>query len=411
MKQKTARTATKQARNGVKPRQPTTSPQAGSQKPPWGFRWHAGHFRIALWLIVAAIGIVVTFGQQEGALAQWVFRDGYVATRATVVKAPYWADALAPKPQQEEANAGWHIDLRVGDYPFTLAVGLSDFDPDRNGTDQKIIPDANRFAVGTVHPIWFYDDQHRKAPETVALLASAPALLISRAAFSRFPSLWEALENSVELLVVPACLLFIAWWYLLFSFIGRQGGNTAGSPLSVRIGPALFAFAAAGAAWLVNSEHPLASTNDQYAPAQIEITREPFPNDKLTNYRGYRVLWRTWQVEAKLDAPGGPGFTIDVDGLDPHLVPWASRHSPDFSAFKPGTKMPVWQSSYRSADLKGVVTSKPEVQWDTFLSRERWPEKYTLRDFIKDNTIPDMIIVICIALGLVWLVPLGGRRR
>ena len=173
----------------------------------------------------------------------------------------------------------------------------------------------------------------------------------------------------------------------------------------------MFAFAAAGAAWFVNSEHPLASTNDQYTPAQIEITREPFPNDKLTNYRGYRVLWRTWQVEAKLDAPGGPGFTIDVDGLDPHRVPWASRHSPDFSAFKPGIKMPVWQSSYRSADLKGVVTSKLEVQWDTFLSRERWPEKYTLRDFIKDNTIPDMIIVICIALGMVWLVPLGGRRR
>ena len=66
MKQKTARTVTKQARNGVKPRQPTTSPQASSQKPPWGFRWHAGHFRIALWQIVAAIGIVVTFGQQEG---------------------------------------------------------------------------------------------------------------------------------------------------------------------------------------------------------------------------------------------------------------------------------------------------------------------------------------------------------
>lgn len=379
----------------------------------WGFRWHAGHFRTALWMIVAAIGIVITFGQQSSALAQWWLRDGYVATRATIVKAPFWADALEPKstnPDYADVYAGWHIELRVGEHPFTLAVALADFDPEKNHTDQKIVPDANRFAAGSVHPVWFYDNNKKKQPETVALMDRPPALLISRAAFGRFPNLMEAAENSVELLIAPAILLSLAVFYLLFSFWGKQGGNTAGAPLSSRAGPAFFALLVAGGAYLINNEHPLAGRAEEYTPAEIEITRAPLPVDQLTYYSGYRVVWRTWQVQAKLTTPGAQEFTIDVDGLDPRRTTWASRHSPDFSVFQPGAKLAVWQSGFHSSNLNHLGSQKPVIYWETFLSRERWPEKYTPRDFVKDSPVAVAIMLVAIALALVWLIPLGGRR-
>ena len=411
MKQKTTRTSAQQQTRHVGT--PQTGPQRAVKVNGWGLRWHAGHFRTALWLAVAAIGIICTFGQQSGALAQWFLRDAYVATRATVVKAPFWADALEPKPANSDysdAIAGWHIELRVGDYPFTLAVALADFDPDKNSTDQKIVPDAARFAVGSVHPVWFYANNRLKQPETVALLESPPSLLISRAAFGRFPSLMEAIENSVEVLIAPAIMLSLAAIFLVLAFFGKQGGETAGAPLGRRLMPAFFAMLIAGGAYLVNNEHPLAVHDDQYVPAEIEITRGPVPSDTLTYYRGYRVLWRTWQVQAR--TVGGPGqsFTIDADGLDPRRAPWASRHSPDFSALQPGTKLAVWQSNMHSTTLGYLGSMNPVIQWETFLSRERWPEKYTPRDFVRDGPIATMVIAFALLLALVWLLPLGGRR-
>ena len=376
----------------------------------WGFRWHAGRFRMALWLAVVAIGIMLTAGQESGALAQWLLRDGYVATRATVVKAPYWADVLEAKSQTDEANVGWHVELRVADYPFTLAVALSDFDPEKNHLEQNSIPDANRFATGSIHPVWFYADNKLKQPETVSLLQSPPALLISRAAFPRFPSLNEALENSIELLIAPVLLLSFAIIFLVLSFVGKRGGDTAGLPLASRLTTAFVACLIASGVYLVNNEHPLAAYEHQYVPAEIEITRAPIADDKLTYFRGYRVLWRTWQVEAKLTAPGAQIFTIDVDGLDPRRAPWVSRHSPDFSVFQPGNKLAVWQSNFHRSTIENLGSVKPVIYWETFLSRERWPEKYMPRDFVKDNPIATMVIAIALLFALITLLPLGGRR-
>lgn len=398
----------------IEPRQSVAAHMAAQREGGgWGWRWHGGHFRVALWMIVAAIGIVITFGQQSSAIAQWWLGDGYVATRATIVKAPFWADALEPKPANSDysdAIAGWHVELRVGEYPFTLAVALADFDPSKNYTDQKIVPDANRFAVGSVHPVLFYENNRKKQPETVALLERPPALLVSRAAFGRFPSLMEAMENSVELLIAPGILLFLAVLYLMASVWGKRGGNTAGATLASRAGPAFFAILVAGGTYLINNEHPLARSEEQYSPAEIEITRAPFPSDQLTYYSGYRILWRTWRVEAKLTTPGAQEFTIDVDGLDPHRATWASRHSPDFAAFQPGTKMPVWQSSFHSSTINHLGSQKPVIYWETFLSRERWPNKYTHEDFIRDGPGAVAVMLVALALALVWLIPLGGRR-
>ena len=400
MKQKTSRAGAKPGkRNAVLPM------EEGGR-----FRWHAGYFRTALILAIVAIGILLIFGPRSDGLAQWLVRDGYVATRATVVKVPFWADALEAKSDQSDAVAGWHVELRVGDYPFTLPVGLGDFDPDRNYFDQKNVPDVNRFAVGSVHPVWFYADNKMKQPETVALLQSKPVLIISRAAFSRFPTLREALEDNVELLIAPALLLLFAVIYMVSAFRGKRNVDTAGSPLATRITYAFVACLVAGGTYLVNNEHSLAVHKDQYVPAEIEITRAPLPEDKLTFYGGYRVLWRTWQVQAKLAAPDSAGFTIDVDGLDPRRAPWASRHSPDFSKFQPGTKLAVWQSNFHSATLNSLGSLKPTIPWDSYLSRERWPEKYTLRDFVKDNPVATTIIGIALMLAVIWLLPLGGRR-
>ena len=227
---------------------------------------------MALWLAVVAVGVMLAVAQESGPLAQWLFRDGYVATRATVVKARYWADALEAKPQTDEAIAGWHIDLRVGDRPFALAVALSDFDPDKNYFDQKYSPDKNRFAEGSVHPVWFYADNKLKQPETVALLQSPPALLISRAASARFPAFSEAIENSIEFLIAPALLLAIAAIYLLLSLVGKKGGDTAGSPLATRLTTAIVACLVAGGAYLVNNEHPLA-VHDRSSTAARSSTR------------------------------------------------------------------------------------------------------------------------------------------
>ncbi len=408
MKQKSPRTTAQQSRRQA------ASPQSGPQRVAeinnWGFRWHAGRFRVALWMTVVAFAIVLTFGQQSGAFAQWYLRDGYVATRASIVKAPYWADALAPKDQSSDAIAGWHIDLRVGEYPFTLPMALTDFDPDKNYLDQKLVPDANRFAVGSEHRVWFYADNKKKQPETVGLLTSTPALVISRTAFPRFPTLQDALEESTELLIAPVILLSLAMIYLVLSFFGKRGGDTAGQTLAARL-PAVFAVAlVAGGTYLVNNEHPLAGDEGRYVPAEIEITRGPQPDDKLTYYAGYRVLWRTWQVQARLTGGNGQEFTIDVDGLDPHRQPWASRHSPDFSAFQPGTKMAVWQNTFHSSTLEQLGSMKPTIYWETFLSRERWPDKYTWRNFIKDSPIAVVVIAAAGLLALIWLVPLGGRR-
>ena len=50
------------------------------------------------------------------------------------------------------------------------------------------------------------DEDYGDGLVTVALLERPPALLVSRAAFGRFPSLMEAMENSVELLIAPGIL-------------------------------------------------------------------------------------------------------------------------------------------------------------------------------------------------------------
>ena len=130
----------------------------------------------------------------------------------------------------------------------------------------------------------------------------------------------------------------------------------------------------------------------------------------LTFYCGYRVLRRTWQVQAKLTAPDSPGFTIDVDGLDLRRAPWAFRHSPDFFLFQPGAKLAFWQSNFYSSILNNPGSFKPTVPRESFFSRERWPEQYTPKDFVKDNPVATMVIAIALLLTVVWLLPLGGRR-
>jgi hypothetical protein len=296
-------------------------------------------------------------------------------------------------------------------------VALADFDPDKNSVDQKVVPEASRYAVGSVLPVWFYADNKKKQPETVSLLQGVPVLLLSRAAFSGFPSLGEAMENSKELLIVPGLLLSLAVLFLVASFVGKRGGNTAGPAMATRLPFVFGALVAAGAVYLVNNEHPLAGEEHLYTPAEIEITRAPMPVDQLTFYSGYRVLWRTWQVQARLVTSTPPAastpqeFTIDVDGLDPHRTPWASRHSPDFAVFQPGSKLPVWKSTFHGSSLDNLGSMKPVIFWQTFLSRERWPNRYTTQDFIKDNPVPVVVILGALVLALIWLVPLGGRRR
>ena len=53
---------------------------------------------------------------------------------------------------------------------------------------------------------------------------------------------------------------------------------------------------------------------------------------------------------------------------------------------------------------------EPTIPWESFLSRERWPEKYTPKDFVKDNLVATMVIAIALLLAVIWLLPLGGRR-
>lgn len=372
-----------------------------------GWRWHPARFRVALCWVVAAIGFTAIFGQST-ALVMWFLRDAYVATRAEIVKAPYWADALDKQPDPNGAIAGWHVELTVSGKPFALAVALADFDPGGNHVQEKSPPDAARFALGTTHPAWFMDDQRKISARSVSLISEPPSLLISRNAFPRPPSLAEAAEASTDVLGVSAAMLAIAAVYLLLAFVGRREG-VADQRRTSRWTAAGAMVLIAGGTYFIGSDHPLAH-DESYLPAEIEIVRAPFASDQLTHFRGYRALWRTWRVEARMVNPDGPVFVIDVDGLDPHRVPWASRHSPDFDAFKPGTRLPVWQSKFHSSALEGTVSSKPLLYWEAFLSRERWPEKYTLRHFVSDAPQASMVIAMCIALALVCLIPPGGGR-
>lgn len=79
--------------------------------------------------------------------------------------------------------------------------------------------------------------------------------------------------------------------------------------------------------------------------------------------------------------------------------------------FQPGTKMAVWQSNFHSSTLNNLGSLKPTIPWDSFLSRERWPEKYTFRDFVKDNTAATIVIALTLLMAVIWLLPLGGRRE
>jgi hypothetical protein len=372
-----------------------------------GWRWHPARFRVALCWVVAAIGFTALVGQHT-ALVMWFLRDAYVATRAEVVKAPYWADALDKQADLDGAIAGWHVDLAVSGKPFAIAVALADLDPGGNYVQEKSPPDAARFALGTTHPVWFMEDQTKIPARAVSLISEPPSLLVGRSAFPRLPSLAEAAEASTELLVVAGAMLAIAAVYLLLAYVGRREGVADQGRASRWAFASVMVLIAAGTS-LIARDHPLAH-DESYSPAEIEIVRAPFASDQLTHFRGYRVLWRTWRVEARLVNPDGPAFFIDADGLDPHRVPWASRHSPDIDAFKPGTRMPVWQSKFHSSALEGTVLSKPELYWEAFLSRERWPEKYTMRNFFNDSPQTSMFIATCIALALVCLMPLGGGR-
>ncbi|MBL8520609.1 MAG: hypothetical protein JNK75_08035 [Betaproteobacteria bacterium] len=388
-------------------RAPVAAP--ASQDMGWGLRYHAGRLRTALFFLVVAAGIVVCFGQ-GGSLGAWFLRDQYVATRASVVKAPYWADALDPQPDPYGAIAGWHVDLKVADYPFSLAVALSDLDPSRNYVGKDTPPDAAKFAAGSTHPVWFYADARWKAPETVSLIERPPALLIGRAAFPRFPTLAEAFEDSDALPIVCGGALALAAIFLVLTVYGRRGGETAGEAFSVRASKGFVALLVAGGAYVINNDHPLTGDEARYVPAEIIVTREPYPDDKLSHYAGYRLVWRTWRLDARLADAKGTEFSIDVDGLDPHRVPWASRHSPDFSALQPGTRLPVWRSPFHSSNLDGITTHKQSLYWEAFLSRERWPNRYTWREFIQDSPLAVAFMATCLALAVVFLIPLGGRR-
>ncbi len=395
--------------NKKKPRIPATSTPANAIDAGLGWRWHPARFRTALGLLIVALGFVFTFGQSSP-LVMWALRDAYLATRAEVVKAPYWADALDKQPDPAGAIAGWNVDLKIPGYPFSLAVALADLDPDRNATQQAKPPDAARYAVGTRHPVWFLADQHRIAARTVSLISEPPPLLIGRAAFPRLPSLIDAMDASEELLIVLAVLGSIGLLFLILAFVGRRAGAKTDWSWSSRIGLSAVVTMIGGGVYLLNNDHPLAVSEEQYAPAEIEISTTPFAVDQLVHYRGYRVVWRTWRVEARLVNPDGPSFFIDVDGLDPHRVPWASRHSPDLDALKSGTRIPVWQSRFHSSPLEGANLSKPQLYWETFLSRERWPQKYTWHHFISDAPQACAFVVTCLALLLVILIPLGKGR-
>lgn len=376
----------------------------------WGPRWHAGRFRTALFLLVAAVGLVWVFGITGGPLSHWMLRDGYVATRATVTKAPFWADALDTRKDADEGVAGWYVEMTMRGLPYSVPVALGDFDPDRNQFDAKSPPDARRFAEGSVHPVWFYEDNHRKQPETVSLLQSSPVLVMSRAAFPRFPTFLEAVDSASELLVFPAILLALGFLFLLLSVWGKRGGSTAGSTFGARLVPFLFCLLVAGGAVMVNLDHPLAHRGEDFTAESIEIVRAPVASDRLTQFGGYRLLWRTWQVEARLNKPGSNVFLIDVDGIDPRRATWASRHSPEFAAFQLGNVLPVWRAGYQTTMLDTAGSYKPVLPWDAFLSRDRWPDKYTYQNFIADNPAAVRCIALALALALILIVPLGGRR-
>ena len=57
MKQKTTRTTAQQSRRQAA--SPQSGPQRATQINNWGFRWHAGRFRVALWMTVVAFAIVL----------------------------------------------------------------------------------------------------------------------------------------------------------------------------------------------------------------------------------------------------------------------------------------------------------------------------------------------------------------
>ena len=99
----------------------------------------------------------------------------------------------------------------------------------------------------------------------------------------------------------------------------------------------------------------------------------------------------------------------------PLLLAWdyaykARGGSPDFFMFQPGAKLAFWQSNFYSSILNNPGSLKPTVPRESFFSRERWPEKYTPKDFVKDNPVATMVIAIALLLTVVWLLPLGGRR-
>lgn len=378
-------------------------------------RYRPGRLRFGL--LVLGIGLSffwAVWWHLTGTL-QWRLQDDYIATRITVTKAPYWADAQGP-PDEDGAIAGWHIEARVGEYPFTVPMALADFDPDGIHTERKREPDSTRFAIGSKHPVWFYANGSALKPETIAYAAQAPTLIHNRVVYQRFPTFTEAVgESKVLILMLAAPIIAIGLFNVALAFARpRTREHASDGTLAVRIQLAvLFLLAALGTIYLANS-HPLQGRDSWYIDNDFKVAGEPFPVDSLTMFAGVRIVWREWYVSGELAAYPGNIVAVPVDSVIAHRQPWSSRLSPDLSELKPGASMPVWLDKSSEFMLKGGsgTLAKPQrVQWDVVLSRERWPDKYTWRDFVREHPQVTAFSLSALLLALICLVPMPFARR
>jgi hypothetical protein len=361
---------------------------------------------LLLWLLAA--GFTITFGFTTPSISAWLLKDGYVATRATIVTAPFWAERIGPKNTYDDAVAGWHMEIKITGHDFALPVALADFDPDGNYFEETRKPDPARFAVGKTIPVWFFAAPVYKTAQTVSLLDSAPPMVLNRAVFTQAPSLNDALHDSIGLLVVPMVLGTIGVGFFIAVPLGRSA-DAADSPFARR---AMWAFGLGCVAYfvyLISNDHPLADRANDFEAAEVEVLDTPRGTDSLTNVYGYRLLWRTWRVPVKI-LPDGPIVLSDVDGLDPRRSAWANRFLPDGAVFAPGTRLPVWRATSQ-AWLYENTSGDNIVPWHALLSRERWPEKYTWRHFVADNPSATAGIATLLAAALLVLIPLGRATK
>jgi hypothetical protein len=369
---------------------------------------------LCLWLLATG---AYTFIWCDSHMQFWRARDSVIAEHATVVREPYWADALTHTINPDVENAGWTIDMRVADHPAVMPVALADFDRQGRYLVADKPPPEDKFRVGTVLPIWFLADARRFAPASTASPLDLPVVLFNRAIWPRSTSFMAALHRAWG---EPSLGLYLMLWAMIAISCLSLFGLIDDAPdwsRATRLKIGLYCGLPIAVVMAIGYSTARGPTDADYQADTFTVVSAPAYTDRLAERSSVRVVERHWTVAGRLQKTSSALLTVPLEQIDPRRAPWASQFMPDLAQFHPGAVIEVWVDPA----LRAVPATQPShadsadgalspAPWSV-VSRERWPNQRSFTDYVlRSERALGGVVSLLLLLGVI-LIPLRRRRK